>query len=167
MLVACSEDDDDGFYGPSRQVELDGVLQYRWSINGRQVAEDCVDVGAVLFESVVLDEGYVVDGVNVLCEDFSATLPLYGDDFMARSALTDVNGFPAVGRVIDTFFDIESDKVTTLVLDYPSVAVPMEPGAAEPGPDAGGTPPASMPDAGTFVEPPPVPVDAGPDAAAP
>jgi hypothetical protein len=165
-LAGCSEDDNQ-FYGPSRPVELDGVLQYRWSINGRQDADDCADVGAVLFESLVLDEGFVVDGVNVPCEDFEATMPLYRDDFMARSAITDVNGFPAVGRVIDTFFRIDSDKVTTLFLDYPSLALPMEPGSGEPG-DAGVVmPPTAMPDAGTPDEPPPAPVDAGADAAAP
>jgi hypothetical protein len=167
MLVACSEDDNEGFYGPSRPVALDGLLQYRWSINGRQVADDCADVGAVLFESVVLDEGYVVDGVTVACEDFEATLPLYRDDFLARSAITDVNGRPAVGRVIENLFEIDSDKVTTLVLDFPSAALPMDPGTEVPGADAGVVVPPAVPDAGTPDEPTPAPVDAGADAAAP
>jgi hypothetical protein len=158
-LGACSTDDHDFRYGdaPTQPSGPAGTLEYHWSINGRQEAEDCVDVGAVLFESVVIDRGFVVDGVTVPCEEFEARLSLYQDDFLARSALTDARGYPALGRIIEDIFLIDASQVTTLVMDFPSAALPTQPAA-----DAGTPPAEPAADAGA-----PDLVDAGADAGSP
>jgi hypothetical protein len=145
-LVACSDDDDEPRPLQPAPPRATGTLEYHWSINGQQVAENCEDVGALLFESVVFDEGFVVDGVSAPCEDFQLSLPLYRDDFLTRSSLTDARGYPALRRVIEDIVVIAEDEVTTLFLDFPSAAL-----AAEPPPDAGA--PSSV-DAGLMPEPP-------------
>jgi hypothetical protein len=156
-MIACSERDDDWGYVPVvPPPAATGTLEYRWSINGRHQAEDCDTVGAVLFESLVADEGFLIDRVSAPCEDFEASLPLYPDDFRARSALTDASGLLAVGRVTEDVFLIEDGKVTTLVMDFLNAAVPMDPAA-----DAG------VPDVADAAVPEPVvpePADAGTDA---
>jgi hypothetical protein len=134
MLGACSDDNDKlAPQSPSQPAGAAGTLEYSWSINGRQVAEDCVDVEAILFESVIVDQGFVIGRVRAPCEDFEASLSLYRSDFLARSSLTDVNGFAALRRIVEDTFVIESGEVTRLVMDFPSAAVPMAPEA-----DAGG-----------------------------
>jgi hypothetical protein len=111
----------------------------------------------------------VVRDVSVPCEDFEATFELYVDDFLARSSLLDERKVPAVGRIIEDLFVIEEARVTHLVMDFPSAAVPTDPV-----PDAGAPVPASG-DAGPGVEPDAAPPDDGepppddgtPDAGAP
>jgi hypothetical protein len=162
-LVACSRDADNNYqYVPPVQPSgPTGTLEYHWSINGRQVAEDCDAVGAVLFESLVADDGFLVEDVNAPCDDFEATLPLYVDDFVARSAMTTASGTLALGRIVQDVFVIEEAKVTTLVMDFPSAAVPMEP-MADAGPPLPTVPTETTPDAGA-----PQPVDAGVDGGLP
>jgi hypothetical protein len=151
MLVACSEDDERRWpLPPPEEPGPTGTLEYRWSIDGRQEAQDCEDVGALLFESVVIDQGFIVDGVSVPCEDFVASLPLYRDDFRSRSSLTDSRGYPALGRIIEDLFLINVGEVTTLVLDFPRSGPSSEPDAGVTGSTDAGTvaPNTPTPDAG-------------------
>jgi hypothetical protein len=167
----CSDDDDFGAPpppppGPGSAV---GTLVFDWSIQGRQDADVCVEVGAISFDAIIVDEGFVVGDVSAPCEDFEASVDLYVDDFLARSTLLDDRRLPALGRIIDDFFLIDEGLETRLILDFPGTAVPMEPAPDAGLPDAGpgdvGSPDASpdepLPNAGSL------PDEATPDAGAP
>lgn len=170
LVCACSEDDDFGSRRPGPgSPSATGTLVFDWSIEGRKDAEACEEAGAVTFEAVVIDEGFLIGDVVVPCEDFEARVDLYVDDFLTRCSLLDERGVPALGRIIEDLFVIAEGKETRLVMDFPSAPVPMDPV-----PDAGAPPPA---DAGADTapgaedpppaEPPPPgdPADAGaPDA---
>jgi hypothetical protein len=157
MTGGCSDDRDSPYpSSPPPPPSLDGTLEYSWTINGRQVAGDCAEAGAVSFESVIVDHGFVIDGERVPCEDFELSVPIYAGDFLSRSALTDVNRVPALRRIVEDTFDIQDGKVTTLVIDFPSPPLPMDPE-----PDAGAP---ALADAG---EPPSDGVDAGVDGGPP
>jgi hypothetical protein len=163
MGLACSEDEPElPPYSPVPVPGTVGTLEYDWTINGRRVESDCDAVGAVLFEAVIVDQGIRVGSVAVPCEDFHASVELYADDFLSRSALTDVSGNLAVGRILEDRFAIADGLVTTLVADFTDAPVPMEP----PPPGAGVAP---SPDAGVAEVPPepPVVTDAGTDAGLP
>jgi hypothetical protein len=169
LAVGC-DDDEFGPYGPSGPggpvvPAVTGTLVFDWSIDGRQDAEVCVEVGAATFDAIIVDEGWVVRDLTAPCEDFVASIELYVDDFLARSSLLDERTVPAVGRIIEDLFVIEEGLVTHLVMDFPLAAVPMEPtpdaGAPLPGvSDAG---PIATPDAAPAEEEPP-PDDGTPDA---
>jgi hypothetical protein len=155
VAVGCTDDNDfDPRAGavPSGPPSAKGTLVFDWSIEGRQDADACVEVGATTFDAIIVDEGYVISELTVPCEDFAASIDLYVDDFLARSSLLDDRRFPALGRVIEDLFIIEEGRVTQLVMDFPSTPVPRDPAA-----DAGAPPPGSG-DAGSV---------ASPDAAAP
>lgn len=173
LLCACSEDDGfDPQRPPPTTQRPTGTLVFDWSIEGRKDADACDEVGALTFEAIVVDEGFVIGDVSAPCEDFETSVELYADDFLTRSSLLDVEGVPALRRIIEDIFVIAEDKVTRLVMDFPSAAEPMDPvpdaGVPLPEPDAG---PATTPDAAPpEEETPPVGdgLDAGvPDAAAP
>jgi hypothetical protein len=163
MTVACSDDEPDlQPYSPVPVPGTRGTLEYNWTINGGRVESDCEAIGALLFEAIIIDQGFRVADVTVPCEDFHASVELYADDFVSRSALTDASAKLAVGRIIEDRFTIADGLVTTLSADFMQTPVPMEP----PPPDAGLPPP---PDAGV-AEAPPEPVtdaDAGTDAGLP
>jgi hypothetical protein len=149
----CSDDDDDyPTQPPPGSGSATGTLVFDWSIEGRQDADACVEAGAVSFDAIIVDEGFVIRSLSVPCEDFEASVELYVDDFLARSSLLAESRRPALGRIIEDLFLIDEGKETRLILDFPIAAVPMEP--MDPVPDAGA--PAS-PDAGPVVSP-----DAGP-----
>jgi hypothetical protein len=164
MAVACSDDEPDLMpFSPVPIPGTEGTLEYDWTINGRRVEADCEAIGALLFEAVIIDQGFRVGDVVAPCEDFHASVELYADDFVSRSALTDNLGDLAVGRIIEDRFSIADGLVTTLLADFTNAPVPMEP----PPPDAGVP---SSPDGGAAEVPPPEPVaeaDAGTDAGLP
>lgn len=170
LAVGC-DDDDFGPYGPGGpggpgEPTVTGTLVFDWSIDGRKDAEACVEAGAVTFDAIIVDEGWVVRDVTVPCEDFEASIDLYVDDFLARSSLLDESLVPALGRIIEDLFLIEEGRVTHLVMDFPLAAIPTDPvpdaGTPPPGPaDAG---PLPTPDAAPPEEPPPD--DGTPDAGA-
>lgn len=178
LLLAAGCNDDAEFgpggpSGPSGPPTATGTLVFDWSIEGRQDADACVEFGAVTFDAIIVDEGFVIRDLSVPCEDFEASVELYVDDFLARSSLLDERQAPAVGRIIEDLFVIEEGKVTHLVMDYLGTPVPMDPvpdaGMPVPGSDAG---PAVVPDAGPTDEEPPPPdagssPEDGPDAGAP
>jgi hypothetical protein len=173
VVSACN---DEGSYqqsdpypsGPNTPTAT-GTLEFRWSIDGRQEAAACTEAGVVTFDAVIVDEGFVIGEVRAPCTDFETSAELYTDDFLARSTLIDERGSPALRRIVEDAFEIAEDKLTRLVIDFPTAAVPMDPEAdagAPPAPDAGPEP-LPEPDAG---EPPPEATgDAGTagDAAAP
>lgn len=171
LAVGCDDDEfrSDGPSGPPGPPAATGTLVFDWSIDGRQDAEACVEIGAVSFDAIIVDEGWVVRDVSVPCEDFGASVELYVDDFLARSSLLDERRVPAVGRIIEDLFVIEEARLTHLVMDFPIAPVPMDPV-----PDAGAPVP-DVDDAGPSVEadaaPPddgqPPPDDGTPDAGAP
>jgi hypothetical protein len=171
VFAGCSDNTDDGYYPPPALPPLAGTLEYHWSLNGRQVPEDCAASSAISFESVIVDRGFVIDTVQAPCEDFEASVPLYAGDFLSRAALTDVNGFTALRRIVEDIFDIEDGKVTTLRIDFPSRAVPMNPEADAGVPDTTDTPDAGLPGAPDLPGQPdagdPSQADAGVDAGAP
>lgn len=131
--IGCSDDDDFGAPppppGPGTAV---GTLVFDWSIQGRQDADACVEVGAISFDAIMVDEGFVVGDVSAPCEDFEASVDLYVDDYLARSTLLDDRRLPALGRIIEDFFVIDEGLETRLILDFPGTALPMDPA-----PDAG------------------------------
>jgi hypothetical protein len=158
--LACSDEPNPISYSPVPVPApgTAGTLEYDWTINGRQVGSDCEALGAVLFEAIIADQGYRVGRLSVPCEDFHASVGLYADDFVSRSALTDVSGNLAVGRIVEDRFLIADGLVTTLVVDFTNAAVPMQPvpdAGVAPSPDAEVPevpevpPPATEPDAGT------------------
>jgi hypothetical protein len=163
LAVGCSDDEfgSGGPSGPSRPPSAIGTLVFDWSIEGRQDADACVEVGAVSFDAIIVDEGFVIRDLSVPCEDFEASVELYVDDFLARSSLLDEQKRPAVGRIIEDLFVIEEGRVTHLVMDYLGAPVPMdpEPDAGVPGSGDGG--PSVPPDAAPPDEETPPP-DAGP-----
>jgi hypothetical protein len=142
--LACSEDHDERFgpYPPPSPERL-GTVEFRWSIDGAQDPAACAAAEAATFQSLIADGGYIVEDIAAPCEDFSATLPLFVDDFRARSSLVSVSGYPVLGRIVEDLFVVERAHVTRLVIDFPSRAlpVPLDAGAPEPAPDAGGVPP--------------------------
>jgi hypothetical protein len=155
VSLACSDDHDEGFrpYPPPAPDRL-GSVEFSWSIDGEQDPAACVAAEAATFQSLIADGGYIVESVAVPCERFEASLPLFIDDFRARSALVSVTGYPVMGRIVEALFVVESGHVTRLVIDFPSRSVPVPQDAgAEPGADAGGLPPettdAGLLDAGT------------------
>jgi hypothetical protein len=166
MGIACSDDEPQlAPYSPVPLPGTAGTLEYEWTINGRRVESDCEAIGALLFEALIVDQGFLVGDVAAPCEDFHASVELYADDFVSRSALTDAVGNPAVGRIVEDRFSIADGLVTTLFADFTNAPVPMEP----PPPDAGMPP---SPDAGVAEVPPEAPVvtaepDAGTDAGSP
>jgi hypothetical protein len=163
MGVACSDEPDPLPYSPVPVPGTAGTLEYDWTINGRRVESDCEAIGALLFEAVIIDQGFRIGEVAAPCEDFHASVELYADDFVSRSALTKASGDLAVGRIIEDRFAIADGLVTTLFADFTDAPVPMEP----PPPDAGVP---SPPDAGVAEVPPPEPLpepDAGTDAGLP
>lgn len=176
VLLALGCDDDEfgsaGPSGPSGPPAATGTLVFDWSIEGRQDAEACVEVGAVSFDAIIVDEGFVVRDLSVPCEDFEARVELYTDDFLARSSLLDEEQRPAVGRIIEDLFVIEEGRVTHLVMDYQGAPVPMDPvpdaGTPVPGVDGGFTvsPDAGAPDEDTPPDAGPPPEDGTPDAGA-
>lgn len=153
LNVGC-DDDEFGPYGPSGPPGpgapvASGTLVFDWSIEGRQDPEACVEFGAVTFDAIIVDEGWVIRNLTLPCEDFEARVELYVDDFLTRSSLLDETGAPALGRIIEDLFVIEEDRVTHLVIDFPAAATPMDPT-----PDAGVPPPGAA-DGGPTEEPPP------------
>ena len=172
LAVACDDDDDDWRRPPPELPEAVGSLVFDWSIEGRQDADACVEVEAVTFEAIIVDEGFIIGGVSAPCEDFEARVDLYEDDFLARSSLLDASGRPALGRIFEDLFVIGEGQETRLVMDFPSQPVPMDPvpdaGLPPSTPDAGeaATPDAATPDASPPAEAE-TPADAGVDAAAP
>jgi hypothetical protein len=156
VISACTEADE-----PFPQADVPpprtlGTLEYRWTINGERDPAACAAAGATQFQSLLADGGFIVESISVACDDFEASLPLYTDDFRARSALVNVEGFPVLRRIVEDLFVIEEDHVTRLVIDFPSPPLPFEPDAgaipAGSGPDAG-APPGEVPgvsDAGLF-----------------
>jgi hypothetical protein len=174
LAVSCDDDDDFGPGGPSepRPSSATGTLVFDWSIQGRQDAEACVEVGAVSFDAIIVDEGWVIRDVSFPCEDFEASIELYVDDFLARSSLLDEEKAPAVGRIIEDLFVIEEGRVTHLVTDFPTAPVPMDPESDAGVPGSGDGGPSASPDAAPPDEeaPPdagPPPEDGTPDAGAP
>src|SRR5262245_3199624 len=87
-VSACDDDDDrlDDFGPgmPSGPVTT-GTLVFDWSIEGRKDADACVEAGAVTFDAIIVDEGYVIGDVSAPCEDFTTGVNLYTDDFLTRS----------------------------------------------------------------------------------
>jgi hypothetical protein len=173
LAVGCSDDEfgSQGPSGPSGPPAATGTLVFDWSIEGRQDAEACVEVGAVSFDAIIVDEGFVIRDLSVPCEDFEARVELYVDDFLARSSLLDEQQRPAVGRIIEDLFVIEEGRVTHLVMDYLGAPVPMDPvpdaGAPVPGGDAGSTvPPDAAPPADETPDAGPPAEDGTPDAGA-
>jgi hypothetical protein len=174
LALGCNDDEFGpiGPSGPSGPPAATGTLVFDWSIEGRQDAEACVEVGAVSFDAIIVDEGFVVRDLSVPCEDFEARVELYTDDFLARSSLLDEEQRPAVGRIIEDLFVIEEGRVTHLVMDYLGAPVPMDPvpdaGAPVPGVDGGSTvsPDAAAPDEETPPDAGPPPEDGPPDAGA-
>lgn len=168
LLGACSEDDDWGRPRPppGGGPAATGTLIFDWSIEGAKDVEACDEAGAVSFQAIIVDEGFVIGDVSAPCEDFETSVELYVDDFLSRASLLDADGVPALGRIIEDLFTIGDGQVTRILMDFPSAAVPMDPvpdaGAPEPGePDAGPSEP-SEPDAGPPVEG--TPPEATPDA---
>jgi len=158
VLGACAEDDDDHYRGyPPPPPDTTGTLEFQWSIGGERDPAACASAGALTFQSLIADGGYVVDDIVADCESFEASMPLYTDDFRARSALVNNNGFPVLRRIVEDLFVIEEGRVTRLVIDFPLPPVPLSP-------DAGGMPPVSEADAGA---PPVEVIDAGSSDAAP
>jgi hypothetical protein len=162
VAVGCSDDEFDPPRPPGEPSSA-GELVFDWSIQGRQDAEACVEVGAISFDAIIVDEGFVVRDLSVPCEDFEARVDLYVDDFLARSSLLDDRSVPAVGRIIEDLFVIEEGRVTHLVIDFPAAPVPMDPA-----PDAGAPLPGSG-DGGASVSPDAAPPDeeTPPDGEAP
>ena len=172
LAVGCSDDEFDypGPSGPVGPPSATGTLVFDWSIEGRQDADACVEVGAVSFDAIIVDEGFVIRDLSVPCEDFETSVELYVDDFLARSSLLDEDKRPAVGRIIEDLFVIEEGRVTHLVMDYLGAPVPMDPApdAGVPAPADGGatvSPDAAPPDEETPPDSGPPPEDA-PDAGA-
>ncbi len=155
LAAAACSDEDDRFreYPPPPAPRL-GSLEFSWSIDGERDPAACAAAGATTFQSLIVDGGFVVDDIRVPCEDFEASLRLYTDDFRARSALVNVDGYPALRRIVDDLFVIGEGQVTRLVIDFPSPPVPSSPDAGAPpvpAPDAGGIdviPDTGAPDAG-------------------
>jgi len=171
LAFGCSDDEFGSGQpsGPSGPPLATGTLVFDWSIEGRQDAEACVEAGATTFDAIVIDEGFLIRDLSVPCEDFEASVDLYVDDFLARSSLLDERHTPALGRIIEDLFLIEEGRVTHLVMDFPLLAVPMDPVPDGGGPlpgvgDAGPTalPDAAAPDAGVLP-----PDDGRPDGGAP
>jgi hypothetical protein len=164
LLVAsgCSEAEERHSPGNMLPPRTLGTLEYRWTINGEQDPAACAAAGATTFQSLLADGGYIVESTSAPCERFEASLPLYTDDFRARSALVNADGFPVLRRIVEDLFVIEEGRVTRLVIDFPSPSSPFLP-------DAGVLPPESAPDAGAPPgEEPPPSADAGPfDAGTP
>jgi hypothetical protein len=132
LLFGCSDDEPAAPPPPVPSGET-GILAYSWSIQGQKVAADCAAVGAVAFQSIVVDRGYIIDGVRVPCTDFETRLQLYTGAFLSRGSLVETDGFPATGRISEDIFVIEQGKVTTLVIDFPDSAQPMDPASADAG----------------------------------
>jgi hypothetical protein len=177
VAVGCTDDDFDPPRPPGQPAST-GELVFDWSIQGRQDAEACVEVGAISFDAIIVDEGFVVRDLSVPCEDFEASVSLYVDDFLARSSLLDDRSVPAVGRIVEDLFVIEEGRVTHLVIDFPAAPVPMDPAAdaGVPAPGSGDGGSSVSPDAAAPDEPTPPDgegppdagtLDAGADAAAP
>lgn len=165
VAVGCTDDD----FGPPRppgEPASTGELVFDWSIQGRQDAEACVEVGAISFDAIIVDEGFVVRDLSVPCEDFEASVRLYVDDFLARSSLLDDRSVPAVGRIVEDLFVIEEGRVTHLVIDFPAAPVPMDPAAdaGMPAPGSGDGGSSVSPDAAAPDEPTPSGGEAPPDA---
>jgi hypothetical protein len=150
LASACDEDRDQWREPepPSLPPPV-GTLVFDWSIEGRQDADACVEVEAVSFDAVIVDEGFAIGRFSFPCEFFEGRVNLYEDDFVARSALLDELGRSALGRIFEDTFAIGEGLETRLILDFPSQPVPM---ASQP--DAG-TPPSGTPDAGTGESPDP------------
>jgi hypothetical protein len=167
LVVGCSEDEFDPPRPPGEPSSA-GELVFDWSIQGRQDAEACVEVGAISFDAIIVDEGFVVRDLSVPCEDFEARVDLYADDFLARSSLLDDRSVPAVGRIVEDLFVIEEGRVTHLVIDFPAAPVPMDPvpDAGVPGPVSGDGGPSVSPDAAPPDEETPPDGEAPPDAGA-
>lgn len=166
LAVACSDEPDPLPYSPVPLPGTAGTLEYEWTINGRRVESDCAALGAVFFEAVIIDQGFAVADVAVPCDDFHASVELYADNFLSRSALVDVSGYPAAGRILEDRFAIADGLVTTLISNFTDAPVPMDPSSQPPPPEPGVAP---LPDAGV-AEVPPDPVaeaDAGTDAGLP
>lgn len=152
VLGACSEDDDEhlGMYPPPTPDTM-GTLEFQWSIGGERDPAACAAAGALSFQSLIADGGFVVQDIAAACESFEASMPLYTDDFRARSALVNGNGYPVLRRIVEDLFVIEEGRVTRLVIDFPLPPLPMTPdaGGALPVPEVdAGIPPLEVPDAG-------------------
>jgi hypothetical protein len=155
VSLACNDDHDERFrpYPPPSPDRL-GTVEFLWSIDGEQDPAACAAAEAATFQSLIADGGYIVESIAAPCEDFEATLPLFIDDFRARSSLVSVTGYPVLGRIVEDLFVIERGQVTRLVIDFPRRALPVPQDAGAPAaPDAGGLPPeavdAGLADAGT------------------
>jgi hypothetical protein len=142
VIFAAGCDDDDDFDAPPVGPPASGTLSLSWSIDGRQDAAACEEIGAVAFWTAVVDQGFVVEDLRVPCDEFRASLVLYADDFLVRSTLLDDAGLQVVRRVVEDTVVIEGDQGVELSIDFPGVALPPTPdGGIGPGlpgaPDAG------------------------------
>lgn len=133
-----------------------GLLELSWSIDGEQDPAACAGAGAATFQSLIADGGFIVESIAAPCDTFEVSIPLFRDDFRARSALVSVDGFPVLRRIVEDLFLIEDGRVTRIVIDFPTPGAPVSPDAGappgsseEPGVSPNGTDDAGPFDAGT------------------
>lgn len=112
-----------------------GTLEMSWSIEGRQDAAACEEVGAIAFDTVLYDQGFAIGRWRAPCADFERSIDLFVDDFVTRSTLIDVNESAVLRRVVEDRFVILEGQVTQVVIDFPLPGSPMPPS-----PDAGAAP---------------------------
>jgi hypothetical protein len=139
LLAGCSEGSDEV------SVEaLTGTVQLNWTIGGQASPDMCGQFAVAAFHVTLIDDGFVVDRFEFPCEDFSASLKLFVDDYAVRTTLVDAGNFRLTDRTVTTTFSLFQGEREVIDVDFPESSffsgVPSGGnGAVGAGGEAGGT----------------------------
>lgn len=110
---ACSDD------GTEYVEPAIGSVEFSWTIDDDTDPDGCEEVGAEAFEVVLIDEGFYARQYEIPCEDFSGTIEIVADDYIAQMTLIDSLGVPVTERLVSSSFTVTQDEEEQVEVDFP------------------------------------------------
>lgn len=97
-----------------------GTVELHWTLGGEEDASQCERFGAEALHATLFDAGYVVEQFLAPCDELSATVELFVDDYALAMTLVDQGGFRVTERAITISFVLDAGETERIDVDFPA-----------------------------------------------
>ena len=101
-------------------VELPtGTVELHWTLGAAPDASRCERFGVDAFHATLFDAGYAVERFRAPCEELSATVELFADDYVLSMTLIDEDAFRVTERIVSIRFFLDVGENERIDVDFP------------------------------------------------